>query len=125
MRKARKQLASLLLAAGAVTAPLALSAAPAAAANGGVYVVTPTWWGWCSGSSVTGVYWFNQTTGGSGGDTGDDIAWIPVNLNTSNELTLTVQCANPQRNGATYTFIRPTRNGQTWFIGSGGGTSHN
>lgn len=124
MKNARRMLGAILLALSSTVASIAI-ASERVAAGSGVYVVTPTWWGWCSGSSVTGVYWFNQTTGGSGGDTGDDIGWIPVNLNSSNELTLTVKCANPQRNGGTYTFIKPTRNGQTWYIGSTGGTSHN
>jgi hypothetical protein len=105
---------------GAVTA-----SASSAGSNGGVYLVTPHSWGWCPTSSVKAVYFFNTTTGASGGDIGDDIAWVPVALNTSNELTITVGCTKPQENSGTYVFIRPTRSGQAWYVGPGAGTWHN
>ncbi|HLX32591.1 MAG TPA: hypothetical protein VKR79_07470 [Gaiellaceae bacterium] len=115
--------AALILAIGSI-AGLAGSA-NASAASGGVYVVTPTWWGWCPGSTVTAVYYINQSTGASGGDAGDDIVWVPVHLNTANELTVTVKCRAAWESSATYTFIRPTRTDQAWFIGAGGETWHN
>lgn len=101
---------------------LALSAS-ASASNGGVYMVTPTWWGWCPGSSVFHVDWW--TSGTNGGDSGDDIVWVPVNLHQWNNVTLTVWCRGWALSGTQNVDIYPTRNGQAWFVGAGGGTWHN
>lgn len=110
----------------AITASGALAlSAGGSAASGGVYVITPTWWGWCPGSSVTAVYYFNQTNGASGGDAGDDVIWVPVNLYQTNFLTVIVKCRATWESSSTYTNIYPTRTGQSWFIGAGGGTWHN
>lgn len=103
---------------------LAVSAS-ASASTGGVYLVTPTWWGWCPGSSVTAVHYVNQTTGATGGDSGDDIAWASVNLNQTNYLTVWVTCRATWESSATYTNIRPTRSGQAWYIGADSNTWHN
>ena len=107
------------------TSASAPAASSAAAATGGVYIVTPTWWNWCPGSIVTAVYFFNTTNGTSGGDTGDDIAWAPVILNQTNYLTVIVKCATAGLSSSTYTNIRPTRTGQSWFIGASSATWHN
>ena len=104
---------------------LALAADGASASNGGVYVVTPTWWGWCPGSSVTAVYWWNDTTGASGGDAGDDIVWVSVNMNQPNTLTLAVKCRATWESAPAYTTIRPTRTGQAWFVGADSNNWHN
>jgi hypothetical protein len=111
-------IAALVVAAGSL-------AGAASASAGGVYVITPHWWGWCPSSGVHAVYYFNQTNGATGGDAGDDIVWVPVYLNQTNFLTVTVQCNAAWESSGTYTNIRPTRTGQAWYIGSGGGTWHN
>jgi hypothetical protein len=122
----RRRVWALLSVLGAIAVVAALAATSrASAGSGGVYVVTPTWWGWCPGSSVTAVYYFNQTNGASGGDSGDDIVWAPVILNQSNALTVIVKCRATSESSSTYTFIRPTRTGQAWYIGANGGTWHN
>lgn len=121
MRKGLVAIA-LVLVLGSIAAA---GTASASAANGGVYVVTPHSWGWCHFSSVRAVYFFNQTTGSTGGDAGDDIVWVPVNLNQTNMLTVTVKCSATWESSGTYVGIRPTRTGQSWFIGPGGGTWHN
>jgi hypothetical protein len=104
---------------GAFVAP-----ADAASANGGIYVVTPAWWGNCSSSLAGGVHGLatvNSYVGHSnGGDYGDDIAWMPVRLNTSQSVQIKVVC---KRGGAAMgsnisATIRPTCNGQTFYFGA-------
>lgn len=97
------------------------TSAHAAAANGGIYVVTPTWWGNCSGLGVAGLATVNSYVGHSNpGDFGDDIAWMPVRLNTSQSVQIKVACkrlgwAAGSNISAT---IRPTRSGQSFFFGA-------
>lgn len=92
-------------------------AGPATAATASVYLVTPKWWGWCpgSGNSVTRV---NYVVAGvsQGGDSGDDVVYARVNLNVNNTVIMAVTCRfnTPQGSSAV---IRPTRNGQTFFMG--------
>lgn len=97
------------------------TSAHAAAANGGIYVVTPTWWGNCTSTGVAGLATVNSYVGHSNpGDFGDDIAWMPVRLNTSQSVQIKVSCkrlgwAAGSNISAT---IRPTRNGQSFFFGA-------
>ncbi|SRR5581483_8529294 len=100
----------------------AVCSASASATSGGVYVVTPKSWGWCPISGVKAVYYVNQSNATTGGDAGDDIVWVPVTLNQTNMLTVAVKCNWAAESSATYTGIRPTRTGQAWYIGPGGGT---
>jgi hypothetical protein len=105
-----------------------LAASPsvgAKATSSGVYIVTPQWWGWCPHNGVHAVYGWNLTNGASAGDAGDDIIWLGVNLNQPNEISVQVECNGGLWSTATYTWIRPTRNGQSWFIGTNAGTWHN
>ena len=98
---------------GSTTAPgIVGQAAPTAeaATQVWVYVVTPNWWGWCSSTAYTSFS--NTTTGHSGGDGGDDIVWIRMNLNQSNTIHIQkVGC-----NQGTIAYVRPTRSGQAAFI---------
>jgi hypothetical protein len=110
-----------------VAAVVALGAisASASGATGGVYVVTPKSWGWCSYTGVHAVYYVNQTNGQSGGDAGDDIVWVPINLYQNNELTIAVKCNWGIGSSGTYVWIYPTRTGQAFYIGPGGYVWHN
>lgn len=113
MRKVLSLFASVTLAISA----LLLSAAPAHAATGYVYLVTPKWWGWCPGSGnyVTHVDYVNGSFS-SGGDGGDDVVYAHVQLGTPNTITMAVQCARSLPQGSQAT-ITPARTGQSWFMG--------
>lgn len=101
---------------------LAVPAAEAATANAGVYVVTPAWWGHCTYfGGVNGLATVNSYVGHSNrGDFGNDIAWVPVRLNTSQSVQIKTHC---RRYGwavgtSMSISIRPSRNGQTFFVGA-------
>jgi hypothetical protein len=114
MRKVRALLLAVAMGAGSML----LSPFPArAATTGWVYLVTPRWWGWCPGSGNY-VTWVDYANGNvsSGGDGGDDIVYAKVQLNTSNTITMAVQCRKNLPQGSQVT-ITPTRNNQTWFLG--------
>ncbi len=105
-------------------APLLATASPASAAtaNAGVYVVTPRWWGHCSAPTdgVAGIATVNSYVGHSNrGDYGDDITWVPVRLNTNQSVQIKVICRRlGAAGGASMSInIRPTRHGQTYFVG--------
>lgn len=95
--------------------------AHAAPANGGIYVVTPAWWGHCAyAGGVWGLATVNSYVGHSNsGDYGDDVAWLPVRLQTSQPIQIKVACRRYGfLTGASISAtIRPTRNGQTFFFG--------
>jgi hypothetical protein len=100
-----------------------INATPAAAisANANVYAVAPSA-NWCPGwlNKVTWVQWANHTTGGTSGDGGDDVVWMPVRTGYSNSVTISVRCKYSTPIGMNFT-IRPSRNGQTfWFYPNGG-----
>ena len=119
----RKKLAALsVIFVVAMVAAFGVTGSASAWSNAGVYVVTPHSWGWCPASGVAGVFYWDHTSGSQGGDYGDDIVWVPVILNTTNFITVTVHCNASWDSSATYTSFRPTRNGQAWYIGPGGGT---
>jgi hypothetical protein len=107
----------LACAAATVVAP---APASAATANAGVYAVAPSS-SWCPGwlNKVTRVQWSNFTTGGTGGDSGDDIVWMPVRTGITNSVNISVTCSRTYPRGMNFS-IRPSRNGQTfWFYPSG------
>jgi hypothetical protein len=122
-----------------VASVLGVVAAPASAAvpdiapqhrpehlrNGGVYIVTPKWWGWCPDvrvkNYVTVVSLTNATYGSSSSDVGDDIGWIGVRLGYKNTIHVNVGCSLGHGSGGVTVTITPTRNGQAWFVGSTGG----
>jgi hypothetical protein len=101
---------------GAFTSP-----ASAASANGGIYVVTPAWWGNCPTFGVAGIAAVNSSVGFSNpGDYGDDVIWVPVSLNTWQSLQVKTICNRVGAAGGSsmYINIRPTRNKQTFFVGA-------
>lgn len=114
-----------------LTATIGLAApASAASANGGVYVIAPKWWGWCPNIARQNNYPYymsqsNFTTGNSSSDAGDDIIWSRVALNQNNTISVAVGCILGYGSGGTTITIRPTRNGQSWFISLSGATWHN
>lgn len=107
----------------AAVASIGLAAAPAHAvtANGGIYVVTPAWWGHCANfGGVAGLATVNSYVGHSNaGDYGDDIAWVPVRLRTSQSIQVRVACKRYGfAAGASMSVtITPARHGQSFFIG--------
>jgi hypothetical protein len=76
------QLVATLAVVAVLAAAAGVSAGPAAAANAnsGVYAIAPPWGGYCMGTGnyATYVFYINFTTGQQGGDSGDDIVWLPV-----------------------------------------------
>lgn len=112
---------SLVAGAGLVLPPTA------DAANGGIYGVVPTWGGWqCQGkfNNVAWVGYFNHSSGSNGGDSGDDIVWIPVNLKRDNTITMTIRCSFGTHLAMNYV-IRPTRNKQSFFFNLNGSVTKN
>jgi hypothetical protein len=94
--------------------PAAVQAAP----MGGIYGITPQWGGWCPGpgNQIVWVQYANNTLGKNGGDSGDDIVWIPVNLNVNNNIVMSVRCKYSTPMGMGPYLIKPTRNAQSfWF----------
>jgi hypothetical protein len=113
-----RALVGVLAAVASLVAALVIAPAPASAATTGyVYLVTPKWWGWCPGSNnaITWVGWVNSNIS-SGGDSGDDIVYAKVYLGQSQEVVMAVQCSKTTPQGSTTT-IKPTRTGQTFFMG--------
>ena len=101
--------------------------ATSSAANGGIYGVVPSWGGWqCQGkfNSVAFVSYFNHSSGSNGGDAGDDIVWIPVNLNANNHITMSIRCSFGTHLAQNYV-IRPTRNKQTFWFNLNGNVTNN
>ena len=122
-------LAALSVATG-LTATVGLATPASAAGNGGVYLITPKSWGWCpnivkQNNFPYNVAQENYTTHDSSADSGDDIIWSRVNLNQNNNIDVQVGCILEYGSHGVSITIRPTRNGQSWFISSTGATSHN
>lgn len=118
----RRRAALLLtMCAAALGGTIMTSTANGATANGGIYAITPGWWGHCTYSGgVWGLATVNSLVGHSNaGDYGDDKAWIPVRLNTSQSVQIRVACKRYGfATGASISAtIRPTRNGQSFFFG--------
>jgi hypothetical protein len=114
-----------------ITKPAA-SAGPAAkaATNAGVYIVAPKWWGWCP--NIRGIQnrpWamaaWNISHGGSASDMGDDIIWIRVQTGQTNRVDVQVGCSSGIGSSGTVVYIRPSRNGQTFWISPGGASYGN
>lgn len=86
--------------------------------------VTPDWGGWqCPSPTVmgtkpnhlAGVLFANHTLAKNGGDSGDDIVWIPVAMGRDNHITMSAKCTFGTFMTQNYV-IRPTHNKQTfWF----------
>lgn len=95
---------------------IAPSPAHAISANAGVYAVAPSA-SWCPGwyNKITWVQWANHTTGGTAGNGGDDIVWMPVRTGYTNSVTISVQCSRSTPRGMNFS-IRPSRNGQTFWV---------
>lgn len=97
------------------------SPATALGPNAGIYAVAPSG-SWCPGwyNRVTKVQWTNYSFGGTGGDGGDDVVWMPVRTGYANKVNISVTCARSYPRGMNFT-IYPSRNGQTfWFYPDGG-----
>jgi hypothetical protein len=116
--KSLQRAAVALIVAG--TSAVAAAPAHAVPANGGVYVITPAWWGHCPGTGVAGLATVNSYVGHSQpGDYGDDVAWMPVRLNTTQSVQIKVACKRfGFVTGASISArITPRRNGQSFFFG--------
>jgi hypothetical protein len=118
-------LAAAIVALGTATA----QAAPYA----NVFVSYPTWLGNCpAGGSVSGIYAANGALWSTpaSGDWGDDLIYPRVNLNAGNQISAQPYCSRPWYRGGDYwgpavsANIRPTRSGQTFWIGPAG-QAHN
>ena|SRR2546421_13025412 len=119
-------LLALVASLSSVTAISAAMPAKAATANSGIYVVMPSWWGWCAGygNYATYAYSINFTSGTQHSDWGDDIVWMPVVNNQWNSIQVGVQCRWSMPQGWNFS-IYPTRYGETYWFGYPGGTYHN
>lgn len=127
MRTSVRRMAGAMAAAVVSSSLLVLAPAPAVAAgtNGGIYAVAPTK-SWCPGwrNKVTHVQWSNHTYGGTGGDGGDDIVWMPVRTGSTQSVNISVRCKYSTPIGMNFT-IKPTRTKQTfWFYPDGRFTSN-
>lgn len=81
----------LLCAASVVVAPSPATAAPVHH----TYVVTPEWWGWCSGSEVVYVSASNIYTGWFARDSGDAVVLLRTDpYGNWNHVALSVKCLN-------------------------------
>jgi hypothetical protein len=131
-RRLRRAVVAALAVATAGVGALALTASAAQAyPYSNVYVSFPTWLGNCpGGGSVTGIFGANGNIWSTAGDWGDDLIYPRVNLNANNAVSAKVFCSRPLWRGGNYwgpavsANIRPTRGGQTFWIGPFG-QSHN
>lgn len=136
----RKRLGVLVMVALLSVSALVASTAQATSARArtvvGVYISAPTWLGNCANSKLGGSVkslWVQVTAPSVGygaysyADYGDDIVWAKVVLNVDNTIVAQPKCYGwwGSRPGApSMNTIRPTRNGQTWWVGPLG-TRHN
>ncbi len=112
-RQATRLVAVLLLTVGAV---IAVTASPAAAADGNMYVVAPDWWGWCPGSSVAYMSVSNSTEGSWGSVNYHDVVRISYRAGMANHMSITVRCANSNSYQHRGLIIWPGPNGGAVFI---------
>ncbi|MFI5937579.1 hypothetical protein [Actinoplanes sp. NPDC051494] len=102
--------------------------APAqAAGNYWVYISAPTWQGNCPQGGSVKYMWAMISDSWSGGDAGDDLVYGRAYANVTQDVVTQPTCYNGSRSyvgPATSHSIRPTRNGQTWWMGPSG-VSHN
>lgn len=110
-------LAGAILTAGAVTGAPGSTAAAATKPDAHVYVVATKGDGWCKGLSnkVTYMHYTNFTTGRSGGDSGDNIVYVPVKKGVSNMINISVTCARTTPIGQNFN-ITPKKHQETWFV---------
>lgn len=103
-----------------------LTATPAHAATGNVWVSFPTWLGNCpSGGSVTVIQGHVGNLWSTAWDAGDDLVYPRVNLNQTNTMVANVRCDRALNRGGPYWTpvswnFHPTRGGQTWWMGPAG-----
>lgn len=126
----KKALVTLALVPALLAGVTSMGATPAFAANGGVYIVTPKWWGWCPNirgyqNRVVVVSITNTTTGYSQTDSGDDVGWTNVDLHSNNSVHVNVGCSLGIGSTGTVVTIRPTRNGQTFWTSPSGASYGN
>lgn len=122
-RAFRTVAAAVLMTASSLTV-----ATPASAATGYIYVSLPTWLGNCSlGGNVkyVGMSSYSSSTSGYSADSGDDLAYLRVGINESVNLIGQGICFKsgrpPQYNTPIVNVhVRPTRHGQTFWVGPGG-----
>lgn len=132
--RSQRGIVAMLAVMGAFSALGSIGAAPSQAASyGNAYVSFPTWLGNCpGGGSVTGIYGANSNIWSTpaGGDWGDDLIYPRVAMFLGapyNQISAQVFCSRPWYQGgggywgaAVSAGIRPTRNGQTFWIGPAG-----
>lgn len=128
-----KRLTSALCAA-ALAGPLLLSGAflqsPGSAADAAVKPDASVWViakksdGWCAGyrNYITEMRYVNFTTGKSGGDSGDDIVYVPVKKGTNNLINISVKCKWTTPQGMNFN-IKPVRHQESWFVRIDGGAT--
>uniref|UniRef100_UPI003D8A083A hypothetical protein n=1 Tax=Gordonia sp. B7-2 TaxID=3420932 RepID=UPI003D8A083A len=127
-RSAIAMLVALSIAVGGAT----VATPPAQAITGWIYISFPKWLGNCpAGGSVFAILAAVGNTWTTGGkfDWGDDLVYAKVNLNKSQQVSAQVWCAKkpgktkPERfpiSHAVTQSIKPTRNGQTVWVGLSG-----
>ena len=126
-RRGSRSITALLATLVAIVASLIVAPAASAAPLGWVYISTPTWQGncnWGSNGSVSHLHLSvgNTWTTPAGGDRGDDLVYAQVRLNENQQVSFTAFCnkwPGSWQPGVGQT-IRPTRNGQTVWIGPAG-----
>lgn len=120
--RTKRVLAAIALSLSCIGATV-LTAAPAHAANGWVYIAFPIWLGNCpGGGKVVGLNVATDLWSVSG-DMGDDLVYGQVRLNQRNNITATVYCRNRMvttPTTVTRSDVVPTRNNQTVFVGPAG-----
>jgi hypothetical protein len=122
-------LAALVLVA-AVGAIATATPAAKAATNAGIYIVAPKWWGWCPNvrglpNRPVAMAATNVSHGSSASDIGDDIIWLRVQTGQQNKISVQVGCSAGIGSTGTVVYIRPARNGQTFWISPTGASYGN
>jgi len=130
MSRVVKRILTGLVAAVVASAGVLISAGPAHAAVVYNYISLPTWLGNCpGGGSVKYLQVSTWALEGSGyaADAGDDLVYLSVGLNMDNTVVAQGLCYKGSQTywgPASSQTIRPSRGGQTWWVGPGG-VSHN
>ena len=130
-RRLRMLLAAVVLALALMAVAGSVTATEAQAATGKIYIAFPTWLGNApNGGKVIGVYAMSGDLWATpaGGDWGDDVIYPTVRFNTDNTIVFKTYCQKPfwqsYWTAGWSSTIRPTRSGQTFWLGPWG-QSHN
>ena len=121
----KRLLTTLLMSLGILTASVSVAPIASASSQGWVYIAFPKWLANCpNGGDVKGVLAsVGNTWSTTSWDTGDDLVYAKVRLNSNQQVSYTLLCKKGLKTYYQPGFantIKPTRNNQTVWVGPAG-----